>query len=154
MEWVFSSVLLAGEDSRVAGGGMSLFRTDALVAIPVGLGIAPSGVPLASFATSSVFLFFSRRSALLHARKWECQRFMITKKKRTHEPCKNFNASETSGRKRASWSQHCCINVHNLFVEAGCAGRRGGLPLAIAIVVAAHRLLPNGTVSVNTYVEV
>lgn len=94
------------------------------------------------------------RSASLHTRKWVSQLFMTTKTKRTHEPRKTINASETSGRKRMTLSQHFCINVHNSSVRSGCVGRCGRLPRIIATIVATGSSSLNGTAPVNTCVKV
>jgi len=57
-----------------------------------------------------------------------------------------------SGRKRGSWFQKRCINVHSLSVRAGCVGRDGRLPVIVANMAATGRLLLNGTAPVNAWV--
>lgn len=58
--------------------------------------------------------------------------------------------SEIFGRKRGSWSQQHCVNIHNLSVKVELVGRDGRLPSIIANMATEGRLSLNGFAPVNT----
>ena len=90
----------------------------------------------------------------LHMRKRLGQRVSNHRKEtKTHAPRKIANTSEASGRKRRSWSQQRCINLHNSSAKVGCVGRGGRLPAIIANMAPAAGILLNGTALVNTYID-
>lgn len=74
----------------------------------------------------------------------------VLSKLETHKP---HRISEAFGRRQGSSFQHLCVNAHNPSSRAGCTGRCGRSPAAMAITTSWVGLSPNGTSTVKAFVR-
>jgi hypothetical protein len=58
---------------------------------------------------------------------------------------------ETPGRKEGTSAQQLCVNTHKVFVNFGCAGREGRVPVIMATMAAEGGIRSKGIAPVNTY---